>query len=113
MVLTQLQALAITLAVEGVLAVTLAHRAGAGRVRCAAAAVGGSLITHPFVWAGVLEFYPVYGPVVVRVFEAGTMAVEAAGYRLVATRCWRSAIFLSVTANLASWGLGFVLQRIL
>ena len=113
MVVSQLQALAITLAVEGSIAALAGARLGASRLRAAAAAVGGSLITHPFVWLGILEFYPVHGPIIVPLFEAGAVAVEAVAYRLIATRRWRNAIILSVTANLASWGLGFVLQRFL
>jgi hypothetical protein len=113
MVLSQLQALAITLAVEGAVAGLAGPRFGASRRRAAGAAIGGSLVTHPFVWLGILEFYPQYGPATIPVFEAAAMAVEALGYRLIATRRWQDAIILSVMANAASWGLGAVLQRLL
>lgn len=113
MVLSQLQALAITLAVEGGVAALAGPRFGATRLRAAAAAIGGSLVTHPFVWLGILELYPVHGPVTVPLFEAGAIAAETVAYRLIATRRWRDAIALSVMANLASWSLGFALQRLL
>lgn len=111
MVLTQAQALMITLSVEGALAALIGPRFGATRLRAAAAAVGGSLATHPFVWWGVLALWPRYGPAATPLFEAAAVAVEAVGYRLIATQRWRDAALLSIIANAASWGVGIVLQR--
>ena len=111
MVLTQAQALAVTLGVEGALAALIGPRFGARRLRAAGAAVGGSLVTHPFVWWGVLALWPRYGPATTPLLEAAAVAVEALGYRLIATRRWRDAALLSIIANAASWGLGVVLQR--
>jgi len=111
MVLSQAQALVITLGVEGAVAALIAPRFSATRVRAAAAAIGGSLTTHPFVWWGVLALWPRFGSAATPFFEAAAVIVEAVGYRLIATRRWRDAAFLSIIANLASWGLGIALQR--
>lgn len=111
MVLSQPGALSITLLVEGAVAALVARRLGAARLRAAAAAVGGSLVTHPFVWLGVLALYETLGGFTVPIFEAAAVAAEAIGYRLIAARSWRSALLLSVIANAASWSVGFVLQR--
>ncbi len=111
MVLTQPVALALTLVTEAAVALLIAPRLGATRLRAAAAATAGSLVTHPLLWFAVLEFWWRLGDITVPLFEGVVVLVETLAYRLLATKSWRTALLFSIIANLASWGLGFVLQR--
>jgi hypothetical protein len=84
-----------------------------GRLRAGAAAVAGSLVTHPIVWFGVLAAYPrLDWWLAIWLFELFALGAETLGYRLIATKAWRQAALLSFTANAVSFSLGLAIQRL-
>lgn len=104
--MTQLEAFALTLAIEAAVAAALAARMNLSPFRCAGAAIAASAITHPILW-GVYAFaYGYFAALTTPVLEAFVIAAETLGYRAIATRRWDEAALLSLLVNAASWGAG-------
>lgn len=76
----------------------------------AAAAVLGTLMTHPIVWYGALRLYEVipYWPAFA-VVEAYAIGCETILYQVFTGLGWPRAFALSFAANWASIGLGWAL----
>ena len=104
--MTQLEAMALTFAIEAVVAAALAPAFARSSFRCSAAAIVGSAITHPILWAIFYSVHNVLGPITTPTLEFVIMAAEAPAYRILATPRWNEAALLSVLANAASWGAG-------
>lgn len=73
---------------------------------CAAAAIAGTTVTHPILWAVFYDVQAAYGPLSTPVLEAGVIVAETFAYRLLATPRWDEAALFSVSANAASWWIG-------
>jgi hypothetical protein len=110
--LSQLEAYAITLAVEAVVAAILSARFGANSRRAALAAFVGSALTHPPFWYAAHWLYPALKGFAVPLLEAVVIVVEGIGYRLLATTRWGTALLLSALANAASWLIGYGLYAL-
>ena len=104
--LTQLEAYALTIGIEALVAARLGPRFGAKRGRAALAAAGGSALTHPVVWWGALALYTRIGMSAVPLLELFAILAEAVGYRYLAVPRWRAALLLSGITNAVSWALG-------
>ena len=104
--MTQLEAMALTYAIEGAVAAALAPAFERAALLCAAAAIAGSTVTHPILWAVFYDVQAVYGPLSTPVLEAGVIVAETVAYRLLATSRWDEAALFSVLANAASWWIG-------
>ncbi|MFO1187050.1 MAG: hypothetical protein U1E87_06110 [Alphaproteobacteria bacterium] len=109
MVLSQLEAYGLTLAIEGVAAFVIAPRFGVSGVRAAAAAILGSAWAIRCSGARSDWFYGALGRLTVPALEGVVVAAEALLYRAIATRSWGRAFALSLLANLASYLIGLVL----
>jgi hypothetical protein len=103
---TQFEAMALTYALEATVAAALAPAFGRVALMCAAAAIAGSTVTHPILWAVFYDVQAAYGDLATPVLEACVIAAETFAYRLVATPRWDEAALLSVLANAASWWIG-------
>jgi hypothetical protein len=103
---TQLEAMALTYAIEAAVAASLAPAFGRAVFWCVAAAVAGSTVTHPILWAVFYDVQAAYGPLSTPVLEGMVMAAETIAYRALATSRWDEAALLSVVANAASWWIG-------
>lgn len=106
MTLTQLDAFGLTLLIEAPVAAALGWSLKLSPWRCALAAVAGSALTHPILWAvfhAADEYFGAYGT---PVLEALVIAAETLAYRALATKQWPEAALLSLLANAASWGAG-------
>ena len=112
MKVTQLEAYAITLALEAAVAALLAPRFEANSRRAALAAALGSAVTHPVFWPAAYWLYPALKGFAVPALEAAVIIAESAGYRLLATPRWRNALILSALANAASWLTGALLYAL-
>jgi hypothetical protein len=106
MILTQLQAYGITMAVEAGVCLALAPLFGAKRWRAALVAIGSTAFTHPAIWHGAHWVHRWAGDYTIAIIEAFAVLAEMIAYRVFATRRWRDAFFLSLIANMASFGLG-------
>lgn len=106
MSLTQLEAMALTFAVEAPVAALLAASLGRKPVMAAAAAIAGSCVTHPVLWAVFADAEAWFGVFRTPILEAGVAAVETLAYAALATPRWTQAALLSIAANTASWGAG-------
>lgn len=104
--MTQLEAMLLTFAVEALVAMGLAVPFRLSPPRCALAAVAGSAVTHPVLWAVFHDVHAVLGAITTPTLEFAIIALEAIAYRLLATRSWIEALLLSLLANAASWGAG-------
>ncbi len=101
--MTQLEAMALTYAIEAAVAAALAPAFGRAMLMCAAAAIAGSTVTHPILWSVFYDVQAAYGPISTPVLEAGVIAAETLAYRALATPRWDEAALFSVLANAASW----------
>ena len=110
MTLTQTEAFALTLLIEGAAAYLLAPKFAVNSWRAAAAAVIGSAISHPVLWPSVLALFPWLGALTVPILELLVVLFESAAYRVIATKSWRTALILSAIINFLSWLAGFLLQ---
>ena len=110
MTLTQTEAFALTLLIEGVAAYLLAPRFAVNSWRAAAAAVIGSALSHPALWQGALALFPWLGAFTVPILELLVVLFESIAYRIIATKIWRIALSLSAIVNFLSWLAGFLLQ---
>ena len=99
---SQLEAWALTLVVEGIVAALIARAFGVAPSRAARAAVAGSLLAHPTVWWAhfQLTFDHGYWPPLALV-ECIAVFGEAPFYRL-AGASWPRALLLSLLVNAAS-----------
>lgn len=106
MTLTQLDAFALTLAIEATVAAGIGRALRLDPLRCALAAVIASTLTHPTLWAVYRTAQDYLGAHTIPILEALIMAAETIAYRAIATKRWREAALLSIAANAASWGAG-------
>jgi hypothetical protein len=106
MTLTQTEALALTLVIESAVAAGMGRAYGRTIWLCAAAAILGSCITHPILWAVFRDVTQLLGNATTPALEAVIIAAEALAYRAVATRRWDEALLFSFAANFASWFAG-------
>jgi hypothetical protein len=104
--LTQTEAMALTLVIEAAVAAALAPVFARAALMCAAAAIVGSCITHPILWAIFYDAQALIGPLTTPILEAVIIAAETLAYRALATPRWDEAALLSLLANAASWGAG-------
>jgi hypothetical protein len=103
---TQIEAMLLTFAVEALVAAVLAIPFRLAPHRCALAAVAGSAVTHPILWAIFYDVDDVLGALTTPTLEFAIIAAESIAYRALATRSWTEALLLSLLANAASWGAG-------
>lgn len=101
--MTQLEAMALTFAIEAAVAAVLAPAFCRAALWCVAAAIAGSTVTHPILWAVFYDVQAAYGMMATPVLEAAVIAAETLAYRAIATPRWDEAALLSVLANAASW----------
>jgi hypothetical protein len=106
MTLTQTEAMALTLVIEGAVAAGMGRAWGRTAWRCAAAAVLASCITHPILWAVFHNVTQLLGNATTPVLETVIIAAEALAYRAIATTRWDEALLFSFAANFASWFAG-------
>ncbi len=106
MILSQLEAMGLTLAIEGAVAAALAPAFARSALLCAGAAIVGSCITHPILWAVYYDAQALIGPMTAPLLEAAIIAAETLAYRFIATPRWDEAALFSFAANFASWGAG-------
>lgn len=112
--MSQLEALAITLAVElavvAVFAIGLRWWPRPAWSRALLVAAAASLLSHPWAWwlnTTGLRALPFAERAAV--IELGVVAVESIIYALAAGLPWRRAIVVAFVANAASFGLGLLL----
>ncbi len=106
MILTQLQAYGITMAVEAVVAAAISPWFGAKRARAALIAAISTAATHPIVWRGYGVIQPYTGDFTLFTVEAFAVLAESCFYRAFATQSWRGALLLSFIANMMSFAAG-------
>mgnify|MGYP001602220022 CR=1 FL=1 len=106
MPLTQLEAFALTLAIEALAAFALGRSLKLPPLKCAVAAVAASTLTHPILWAVFADAAAFFGTSTTPLLEVAVMAAETPFYRALATARWRDAALLSIVVNAASWGAG-------
>jgi hypothetical protein len=102
-VVTQLEAMALTYTLEAAVAAALAPAFERIALMCAAAAIAGSTVTHPILWAVFYDVQAAYGDLATPVLEACVIAAEVLAYRVLATPRWDEAALFSVLANAVSW----------
>jgi hypothetical protein len=100
---TQLEAMALTYVMEAAVAGAMAPALGRVWWLCAGAAVAGSTVTHPILWAVFWDVQEAIGPLATPVLEACVIVAEIFAYRLMATPRWDEAALFSVLANAVSW----------
>lgn len=98
--------MALTLAIEAPIAAALAIWLGRAPVFGAFAAIAGSCLTHPILWAVFADAEPLFGALRTPVLEGLVMAAETVAYRAMVTPRWTEAVIFSVAANVASWAAG-------
>lgn len=106
MTLTQLEAMGLTLAIESATAAALGPLLARSPPHAAAAAIVGSCVTHPILWAIFFQAMTIFGAFTTPVLELVVIAAETFAYRALATPRWDEAALLSVLVNAASWGAG-------
>lgn len=104
--MTQFEALGLTLVVEVAVAAGLGPVFARGALLCAGAAILGSCITHPILWAIFYDAQAAIGPFATPILEGVIIIAETFAYRALATPRWEEAALFSVLANAASWGAG-------
>ena len=113
MTLTQLDAFALTLAIEALVVLALGRALKLSPLRCTVAAAGASSLTHPILWAVFADATAILGAWTAPVLEAAVMAAETPFYRAIASARWRDAALLSLVANAASWGAGELIYALI
>jgi hypothetical protein len=106
MTLTQLEAMALTFAIEAPVAALLGPLLRLSPLRCAGAAVLGTTLTHPILWGIFAAAQSVFGALTTPVLETFVFLAESIAYRTIATPRWDDALLLSLLVNAASWGVG-------
>ena len=109
MSLLQLEAYAITLVVEGIVAYLVAPLFKVSARRAALSAVVGSAISHPIFWPSAYALYDRLGTYTIPILETFVVLFESIVYRILATGRWPIALALSVIANFSSWLVGRLL----
>jgi hypothetical protein len=109
---TQLEAFALTLAIEAAAAAALGRALKLDPLRCALAAAAASTVTHPILWAIHPHTYGYFGAFATPILEAAVIAAETPFYRALAARRWVDAALLSLVVNAASWGAGEVIYAL-
>lgn len=104
--MTQLEAFALTLAIETLGAFALGRGLKLPPLNCAVAAMAASTLTHPILWLVFAEATAILGTLTTPVLEGVIMAVETPFYRAIAGARWSEAALLSIAVNAASWGAG-------
>lgn len=104
--MTQLEAMALSYAIEAAAAASLAPAYARKALYCAAAAIVGTTLTHPILWAIYWDAQGAMGELTTPLLEGAVMAAETVAYRLMATPRWDEAALFSVLANAASWWIG-------
>ena len=104
--MTQLEAMALTFAIEAPVAALLAIWFARKPLLGAGAAIAGTTITHPILWAVYYSARTALGALTTPILEGVIIAAETLGYRAIATPRWDEAAVLSLLANAASWGAG-------
>jgi hypothetical protein len=107
--MSQVFALALTLALEIPIVLALTWRIERDHVRVVLIAAAASLLTHPFAWWANeslldLPFYTVRAPLI----EGAVVVAEGVLYRAVLCSTWPRALFVSALANTVSFALGLV-----
>ena len=110
--MTQAEALALTLVIEAATAAALSPAFARKPWLGAAAAVAGSLVTHPVLWAVFGVVHAHFGAMTTPVLEAVVIAAETLAYRAIATPRWTEAALFSVLANAASWDVGVLIYEL-
>jgi hypothetical protein len=110
--MTQLEAMALTLAIEATAAAALAPAFARTALKCAAAAIAASIVTHPILWAVHADARALFGAMTTPALEAMVIAAETIAYRAVATPRWDEAALLSLLVNAASWGAGVLIYEL-
>lgn len=104
--MTQLEAFALTLAIEAVVAALLARPFAKPWQRMSLSAVAASCVTHPILWAIYYDVYAVTQWATTPLLEAAVIVAEAPAYRLIGRARWTEALLLSLLVNAASWWAG-------
>lgn len=104
--MTQTDALALTLIIEGLAALACARALSLPAAACALAAMVASLLTHPLLWAVFYDVYAALGAFTTPTLEAAVILAETPVYRWIAECRWRDALLASLFVNVASWGAG-------
>lgn len=110
--MTQIDAFALTLIIEGCAALAVGRALGLQMSACALAAMLGSMLTHPVLWMVFHDVHAVVGPLTTPLLEMAVFLAEAPVYRLVAGCRWIDALLASLLVNAASWGAGEVIYAL-
>jgi hypothetical protein len=108
--MSQIAALALSIAIEAVVAFALIRVLGWGSsLNAALAATLGTLITHPIVWFLIPSLEaPIGYAGAVALVEAGVVLAESVAYRLIVPLSWRRSLVASLIANAASTAAGIL-----
>ena len=104
--MTQTDALALTLIIEGTAALAIARAMRLSPASCALAAMLASLVTHPILWAIFYDVHAVLGAFTTPMLEVAVFLAETPVYRWIAGCRWNQALLASLLVNAASWGAG-------
>jgi hypothetical protein len=109
--MTEVEALALSIAIEAPLAWLVAWRAGwPARWHVAAASAVATAVTHPQLWAAALSAYARFPPLpALFALEAIVVLVEGALIAWMARLAIRQAMLVSLIANAGSMLLGLLL----
>lgn len=110
--MTQIDAFALTLIIEGLAALAVARALGLQMSACALAAMLGSMLTHPVLWMVFHDVHAVVGPLTTPLLELAVFVAEAPAYRWIAGCRWIDALLASLLVNAASWGAGEVIYAL-
>jgi hypothetical protein len=105
--------MALTYLIEAIAAVALAPALRLSPLKCAGAAIAGSTLTHPILWAVFAPAHSLIGPLTTPILEALVVLAEAPAYRFLATPRWDDALLLSLLVNAASWGVGELIYELI
>ncbi len=110
--MTQTDALALTLIVEGITALAIARAIKLSPASCALAAMLASLLTHPVLWAVFYDVHAVLGTLTTPLLEVAVFLAETPIYRWIAGCRWREVLLASLVVNAASWGTGEIIYAL-
>jgi predicted permease len=102
-------ALGLTLAVEAPLVIWLGHRLQRSIHRSIIAGLLPSLLTHPLAWQIWSRLSPHGYIEAIALIEVAVFLIEAVVLRLLLHLTWRQALMVSMLANTASVGVGWLL----
>lgn len=105
--------MALTLAIEAATAAALAPAFARASLLAAGAAIIGSCLTHPILWATYWQATALFGALTTPTLEAAIIATETIAYRAIATSRWDEAALLSLLVNAASWFTGEALYALI